>query len=91
MAYSLQGANNPLLVILNNCSWMWWKMYTTLTDADVNNCLSLDHTLMKHEFNYFSQHTEKWPVKNKTKEKKRYQVTKILHKNSDLVLIILFA
>ena len=45
-------------------------MYTTLTDADVNNCLSLDHTLMKHEFNYFSQHTEKWPVKNKTKEKK---------------------
>lgn len=91
MAYSLQGANNPLLVILNNCSWMWWKMYTTLTDTDVNNCLSLDHTLMKHEFNYFSQHTEKWPVKNKTKKKKRYQVTKILHKNSDLVLIILFA
>ena len=71
MAYSLQGANNPLLVILNNCSWMWWKMYTTLTDADVNNCLSLDHTEMKHEFNYFSQHTEKWPVEKKKKQREK--------------------
>ena len=50
---------------------MWWKMYTTLTEADVNNCLSLDHTEMKHEFNYFSQHTEKWPVKKKKNKGKK--------------------
>ena len=46
---------------------------------------------MKHEFNYFSQHTEKWPVekKKKTKEKKKVVSDQILHKISDLVLIYL--